>query len=235
MTRPRLYVGNRNYSSWSLRPWLALTWGGLDFETVDVDLDQPGYGQGQIAEVLAVSPTGRVPALHVGELVVWDSLAIAEWAAEQAPSLWPRDPAARAVARAVTCEMHAGFAALRSACPMNLGLEAPFQAWGGEAAASDVRRIVALWAEARARFGIPSGAGPFLFGAFTAADAMYAPVTTRLTSYGWPIDAQTRAYCDAVQGLPAFREWKAAAAEEPWVLRASEVVAASRVTPPPLA
>ena len=109
---------------------------------------------------------------------------------------------------------------------MNLGLSASFQGWGGEAAAKDVQRIVALWADARARFGIPSGAGPFLFGAFTAADAMYAPVTTRLTCYGWPIDAATRAYCDAVQALPAFREWKAAGDAEPWVIAATEAVGA---------
>lgn len=219
----QLVLGNKRYSSWSLRPWLVMRCFEIPFEETVIPLDTPEFAT-RIGEL---SGSRRVPVLIDGDVHVWDSLAIidtlADWFPERA--IWPSERAARAHARAIAAEMHSGFAALRSACPMNLELEAPFQGWGGEAAAKDVQRIVALWAEARARFGIPSGAGPFLLGAFTAADAMYAPVTTRLTSYGWPIDAQTRAYCDAVQGLPAFREWKAAAAAEPWLLRASEVVA----------
>jgi len=169
-----------------------------------------------------------VPVLIDGDVRVWESLAILEHLAERFPAhgVWPADPAARALARSISSEMHAGFSALRSACPMNLGRTFAFQGWGGEAAGKDVARIVALWADARARFGRPSGAGPFLFGAFTAADAMYAPVTTRLTGYGWPLDDATRAYCEAVQALPAFREWKAAAEAEPWVVAADEVDAA---------
>lgn len=228
----QLVLGNKRYSSWSLRPWLVMRCFDIPFEETVIPLDTPEF----TARVGELSPSRRVPVLIDGDVHVWESLAIIETLAEWFPerAIWPTERAARAHARAISTEMHAGFAALRSACPMNLRLAAPFQAWGGEAAAKDVQRIVAVWAEARARFGIPAGAGPFLFGAFTAADAMYAPVTTRLTSYGWPVDVQTRAYCDAVQDLPAFREWKAAAAEEPWVLRASEV-ASEGLSPPPSA
>jgi glutathione S-transferase len=220
----QLVVGNKRYSSWSLRPWLALRVFEIPFEERVLPLGTPEFAAG-IGEL---SGSRRVPVLIDGDVRVWESLAILETLAERFPerAIWPADPAARALARAISSEMHAGFSALRSACPMNLQLEAPFQGWGGPATADDVRRIVALWADARECFGIPSGAGPFLFGAFTAADAMFAPVTTRLTSYGWPIDARTRAYCDAVQALPAFREWKAAAEAEPWVLPGNEVQAA---------
>lgn len=220
----QLVLGNKRYSSWSLRPWLVMRCFDIPFEETVIPLDTPEFA----ARIGELSPSRRVPVLIDGDVHVWDSLAIVEYVAERFPerAIWPAERAARALARSIACEMHSGFAALRTACPMNLRLAAPFQGWGGEAAAKDVQRIVALWADARARFGAPSGAGPFLFGAFTAADAMYAPVTTRLTSYGWPIDAATRAYCDAVQGLPAFREWKAAGDAEPWVLAASEVAVA---------
>jgi glutathione S-transferase len=183
MPNLRLYVGNRNYSSWSLRPWLCLTWSGLAFDTVDVDLDQPGYGHGQIADVLAETPTGRIPALHVDDLVIWDSLAIAEWAAEAAPAagLWPTDPGARAIARAVTAEMHAGFAPVRRDLPMNLRRRARATDLPPRPRRHADRRVVVR----RARgFG---GAGPYLFGARTIADAFYARSP--------PASAPTRSSC----------------------------------------
>jgi len=217
----QLVLGNKRYSSWSLRPWLVVRCFEIPCDETVIPLGTPEFAT-RIGEL---SGSRRVPVLIDGDVHVWESLAIIETLAEWFPdrAIWPVERAARAHARTIASEMHAGFAALRSACPMNLELEVPFQDWGGEAAAKDVRRIVALWADARARFGIPSGAGPFLFGAFTAADAMYAPVTTRLTSYGWPIDAETRAYCDAIQALPAFREWKAAGRAERWVMAGNEV------------
>lgn len=219
----QLVIGNKRYSSWSLRPWLVMRCFEIPFEETVIPLDTPEFA----ARIGELSGSRRVPVLIDGDLHVWDSLAIIETLADWFPerAIWPAERAARAHARVIASEMHSGFAALRTACPMNVLLEAPFQGWGGEATAKDVRRIVELWADARARFGAPSGAGPFLFGAFTAADAMYAPVTTRLTSYGWPLDEGARAYCEAVQDLPAFREWKAAAAAEPWVLPATEAVA----------
>lgn len=204
MPRPRLYVGNRNYSSWSLRPWLALTWAGLDVETVDVDLDRPGYGQGQIAEVLAVSPTGRVPALHLGDLVIWDSLAIAEWAAEQAPGLWPRATDARAVARAVTCEMHAGFAAVRRDLPMNLRRRTRAHGLPSETTA-ELARLDALWSSTRARWGAD---GPYLFGARSIADAFFTPVATRCRTYAIELSPPAAAYRDALLADDGFRAWE---------------------------
>lgn len=220
----QLVIGNKRYSSWSLRPWLLMRCFEVPFHEVLIPL----YTSEFAVRIGELSPSGRVPVLLDGDVRVWDSLAIAEYLAERFPdrAIWPAERAARAVARSIASEMHSGFVALRSACPMNLRVAAPFQGWGGEAAAGDVRRIVELWADARARFGAPSGAGPFLFGAFTAADAMYAPVTARLLGYGWPIDASTRAYCEAVQALPAFREWQAAADAEPWVIAANEVAVA---------
>ncbi|MBK7075063.1 MAG: glutathione S-transferase [Myxococcales bacterium] len=213
MPNLRLYVGNRNYSSWSLRPWLCLTWSGLAFDTVDVDLDQPGYGHGQIADVLAVSPTGRIPALHVDDLVIWDSLAIAEWAAEAAPAagLWPTDPGARAIARAVTAEMHAGFAPVRRDLPMNLRRRARATDLPPETRA-DIARIDALWCDARARFG---GAGPYLFGARTIADAFYAPVATRFRTYAIELSPSAAAYRDALLADDGVRAWETSAAAQP--------------------
>lgn len=213
MPNLRLYVGNRNYSSWSLRPWLCLTWSGLAFDTIDLELDQPGYGHGQIADVLAVSPTGRIPALHVDDLVIWDSLAIAEWTAEAAPAagLWPVEPRARAIARAVTAEMHASFAPLRRDLPMNLRRRARAIDLPPETRA-DIARIDALWSDARARFG---AAGPYLFGAPTIADAFYAPVATRFRTYAIELSPAAAAYRDALLADDGVRAWEAAAAAQP--------------------
>jgi glutathione S-transferase len=206
----KLVVANKLYSSWSLRPWLLLKVLGVPFEEVVVVLDRPDTRE----QILRHSPAGRVPVLLDGEATVWESLAIVEHVADfHAPGrVWPEARAARAMARAVAAEMHAGFAALRTACPMNLGMRFPFRD-RGEACAADVARIEAIVREARRRFG---AGGPFLFGAFSAADAMYAPVATRLDTYGIPLEPETAAWVEAVLGLPAYREWLEAALAEPW-------------------
>ncbi|MBY0422092.1 MAG: glutathione S-transferase N-terminal domain-containing protein, partial [Parvularculaceae bacterium] len=156
------FYGVRNYSSWSLRPWLALKWAGIAFEERFVDLDQDGYGRSAVKDVLAVSPSGKVPALHVDGVVLWDSLAISEWAAETRPEagLWPEDPLRRAEARAVTCEMHSGFPAVRRDLSMNIRRRVAAQDWA-EDVRRDIARLVEIWTTFRSRH---AGEGPFLFG-----------------------------------------------------------------------
>ncbi len=217
MSEPKLVIGNKRYSSWSLRPWLVMTHFGLPFEEVAVLLDTPQFKP----TVLRWSPAGKVPCLVDGDIRVHETLAIIEYLAETHPesAIWPRDRAARALARALANEMHAGFMGLRSACPMNLRRRFAFKDRGA-AATADVARIVAAWRDARARFG---AAGPFLFGAFSAADAMFAPVVTRLDTYAWPVEADIRAYMDAVLTLPAFLAWKAGADAETEIVAADEV------------
>ncbi len=196
---PTLVIGNKTYSSWSLRPWLLMRALEIPFTETVIPLDLPESS----AAIRAHSPSGRVPVLIDGDIKVWESLAIIEYLADRFPriAVWPGDPAARAHARSVAAEMHAGFVALREACPMNLGKR--FAARDrGEACARDVERITAIFREARSRFG---AGGPFLYGAFTAADAMYAPVLTRFDTYQIPTDSTARAYSDAVFGLPAFQ------------------------------
>ena len=212
-----LVVGNRNYSSWSLRAWLAMRMAGLEFGVTVIPLDQPDTKQA----ILSHSPAGRVPVLHSGDLVVWDSLAICAYAAELAPEaeLWPGDAAARAVARAASAEMHAGFEALRAALPMNIRADRPGVAIDGPVQA-DIDRIGEIWRDCRARFG---AAGPFLFGAPTIADAMFAPVVARFATYHVPLGPVEQAYVDSLRALPAMGEWAAAAAEEPWVIEREEV------------
>ncbi|MDR6769522.1 glutathione S-transferase family protein [Azospirillum sp. BE72] len=207
-----LVMGNKAYSSWSLRPWLAMKQAGLAFAETVIPLRQPDTA----ARIAEHSPSGRVPSLIHAGLTVWDSLAICEYVAELAPEagLWPADRAARAVARAVSAEMHSGFVPLRTSMPMNLKSDRKGQGMT-DATAADIARIEALWADVRSRFGTPAG-GPFLFGAFTIADAMFAPVVTRLETYGVAVSPESRAYMDAVLALPAMREWMAAAKEEPW-------------------
>lgn len=214
MSDPTLVMGNKAYSSWSLRPWLAMKQAGLPFAETVIPLRQPDTA----ARIAAHSPSGRVPCLLDGDLVLWDSLAICEYVAELAPGagLWPADRAARAVARAVSAEMHSGFVSLRTTMSMDLKRDLKGQGMT-EATAADIARIEALWADARTRFGGPAG-GPFLFGAFTIADAMFAPVVTRLETYGVAVSPVSRAYMDAVLALPAMREWIAAAKAEPWEL-----------------
>lgn len=213
----RLIIGNKLYSSWSMRPWLVLKAAGLPFEEEVIPLDQPDTR----ARILEHSPAGKVPVLIDDDLRVWETLAIIEYLADKHPEagIWPADRKARAHARAISNEMHAGFQALRQACPMNLGKRMKPKE-RGEAVRADVARIVALWAEARARFG---RGGPFLFGPFTAADAMYAPVVSRLDTYQIEVDAPTRAYMHAVMSHPAFIAWRSGALREPWTITKYDV------------
>jgi glutathione S-transferase len=213
---PTLVIANKLYSSWSLRPWLLLKQFGIPFDEIVIPLDLPDTKE----RVLKHSPAGKVPILVDGDATVWESIAIMEYAGDAlgAP-VWPQDRAARAMARSVAAEMHAGFSALRSACPMNLGKKYAAKD-RGEAVARDVTRFSEIVRQARERFG---DGGPFLFGAFSAADAMYAPLVTRLDTYSFDLDATTRAYADAILALPAFREWRAAALQETWIVDADEV------------
>ena len=213
---PTLVIANKLYSSWSLRPWLLLKQFGIPLDEILIPLDLPDTKQ----RVLKHSPAGKVPILVDGDATVWESIAIMEYAGDAlgAP-VWPQDRAARAMARSVAAEMHAGFFALRSACPMNLGKKYAAKD-RGEAVARDVARFSEIVRQARERFG---DGGPFLFGAFSAADAMYAPLVTRLDTYSVDLDATTRAYADAILALPAFREWRAAALQETWIVDADEV------------
>jgi glutathione S-transferase len=213
----KLVIGNKRYSSWSLRPWLLMKYFEIPFEDVVVPLDTPEFKP----TVLKYSPSGKVPCLVDGDILVHETLAIIEYVAELFPEkpIWPRDRAARAYARALANEMHAGFMGLRSACPMNLRRRFAYKD-RGPAATADVARIVAAWRDARARFG---AGGPFLFGEFSAADAMYAPIVTRLDNYSWPVAADTRAYMDAVLSDPAFLAWKADADAETAIVEADEV------------
>jgi len=212
-----LVIGNRNYSSWSLRPWLALAEAGIAFAEIMVALWEPGYE----ARVRAHSPSGRVPVLRHGAVTVWESLAICEYVAELAPAarLWPEDAAARAHARAIAAEMHAGFAALRRELPMNIRARKPGRPVSPEAAA-DIARIAAIWSATRARFG---AGGALLFGRFTIADAMYAPVAARFATYDVALPPEASAYRDAVLALPAMRRWAEAAAQEPQVVERLEI------------
>jgi len=213
----KLIIGNKNYSSWSFRPWIAMKAAGIAFEETVISLDAEDFK----AHVAPVSGTGKVPVLIDSDVRVWESLAILEYLAEKFPNagLWPADAAARAHARAIANEMHAGFLPLRRHLPMNMWRPVIKREVTPEAA-GNVARIEAIWKECRTRFG---KGGPFLFGRFGAADAMYAPVVARLHTYAVAVGAGTRAYMDAVMALPAWREWHEAAVKEPWVLAADEV------------
>jgi glutathione S-transferase len=208
MAKLTLVIGNKRYSSWSLRPWIALKQIGLPFREVQVFLRRPETK----AEILKHSPSGKIPCLIEGELSVWDSLAILEYLNELKPEaqLWPRDRAARAYARSISAEMHSGFTALRQHLGMDLQREPQPGTWPAEASA-DIERVQAIWAECRTRHG---AGGPFLFGHFTVADAMYAPVVTRFHRYGVRLDPALAAYRDAVLALPAMQEWTKAAQTE---------------------
>lgn len=208
----KLIIGNRNYSSWSLRAGLALRRTGAPFEETLIPLDQTDSK----AAILAHSPAGLVPILHHGALRIWESLAICEYLAETFPEahLWPKDPEARSVARSVACEMHAGFAALRSHMPMDLRNHYPEQG-RGPGVDADIARIVEIWSECRAAFGY---GGDFLFGDFTIADAMFAPVVGRFHTYAIDLPPVSAAYRDAVWRCPEMRDWVSAAEQEPWVI-----------------
>lgn len=202
-----LVIGTKNYSSWSLRPWVALKVAGIPFRETLVRLRQPDTRE----QILKHSPAGKVPILKHGDFLVWDSLAILEYLSDRFPgaNLWPSDLRARAIARAVSAEMHSGFVALRQQLPMDIRSIFPLQA--DAAAQGDIARVQEIWRDCRGRFG---AGGRFLFGPFTAADAMYAPVVTRMRTYGVPLDPVSQAYCDAVAALPAMREWEAASRAE---------------------
>ena len=220
MAEGTLYIGNRRYSSWSLRGWLAVRLAGLDVAEQVIPLEG-----GDTPAVKAVSPSGLVPYLEHRGVAVWETIAIGEHCAELAPALWPADRAARAHARAIAAEMHAGFRPLREAMPMNLGRPVP-GAGRTEGCLRDIARIETIWREARARHG---AGGPFLFGAaFTLADAMYAPVVTRLLTYRPEIAADTSVYCAAVRAFPLMAEWYGAAEREPaaWRIAKYESIAA---------
>jgi glutathione S-transferase len=216
-TRPKLYIGNKNYSSWSMRPWLALTWAGLDIEEVVIALGGPGYGKSTIPEIIAVSPSGKVPALEWQGTTIWDSLAICEWVAEQRPAsqLWPGEPLVRAVARAAACEMHSGFAALRRDLSMNIRRRATVAKPWPEDTQGDIARVQELWADLRARFGAD---GPYLFGRRGIVDAMFAPVATRFRTYGVALNAVAQAYCATIFADAAFQAWERAANAEAWTI-----------------
>ena len=217
----QLVIGNKNYSSWSFRPWIGLAAVGIPFDEVLIPFGEAIGNPEFKAKVQQYSPVGKVPVLIDGDVHVWESLAILEYLAETFPEkgLWPGDRKARAHARAISSEMHAGFQALRGHAPMNVrrgGRPRP----STPAVDADVARIEAMWADCRKRFG---AGGPFLFGRFTAADAMYAPVVWRFLGYGFAVGDTTRAYMTAMQELPAWQRWTQAALAEPWIVPEDEV------------
>ena len=217
-----LHIANRNYSSWSLRPWMLMRALGIPFEE-RLHVFEEGSNRDRFR---AFSPNGRVPCLHDGSTVVWDSLAIAEYLAERHAGVWPEDADARAWARCASAEMHSGFDALRSRCSMTCGQRVDIGS-PGDALTADVERIDELWREGPTRFG-----GPYLAGAQPGAvDAFYAPVVFRVQTYGLPLSADARAYADLMLGHPAMREWYDAALAESWrdAAHEREIAAAGRV------
>jgi glutathione S-transferase len=211
-----LIIGNKNYSSWSLRPWIAMKVANIPFEEILIPLYEPGSSE----RILKYSPAGKVPVLLDGDDLVWESLAILEHLAERFPeaNLWPADTRARSFARCAATEMHGGFQPLRQNCTMNMWLPPKARPQPPEVLAN-VKRIETLWAECRTRFG---NGGPFLFGTFGNADAMYAPVVSRFHTHGLTVGPGTRAYMDAVMALPAWQEWHDAAMKESWVMQHNE-------------
>jgi len=214
----RLFIGNRRYSSWSLRGWLAVKLAGLQVEEVVIAM-----AGGNTPAIKQLTPSGIVPYLEHEGARIWESLAICEYCAEFAPAMWPEDRVARAAARSAASEMHAGFRGLRVAMPMNLGRADLGGQGQNEESLADIARIEALWGELRSRFG---AGGPYLFGAqFGAVDAMFAPVVARFLAYAPPLSAGALAYCQAVRAHPLLREWYDAAAAEPasWLIEKYEV------------
>ena len=212
-----LVVGNKNYSSWSMRPWLVLKKSGAAFEEVVIPLDRPETR----AEIFKHSPSGFVPTLKDDELTIWESLAICEYLAEKFPdaNLWPKDPSARAIARSVSNEMHSGFSALRTNMPMNVRGNLPGKG-RAPGVQEDINRISAIWRDCRTRFGQN---GPYLFGAFSIADAMYAPVASRFVTYQVDLDADAKAYVNTLWSDPAMAAWVEGARREPWGIEKSEL------------
>lgn len=223
-----LIIGNKLYSSWSLRPWILMKAKAIAFTETVIPLSQPDTRK----NILEHSPTGKVPLLVDG-IRVWESLAIMEYLAEAFPKagIWPSDKAARAHARAASSEIHAGFQALRQACPMNLGRRFKPREWSPEVRDA-VSRIEELWSQARSKY---AGGGKFLYGDFSAADAMYAPVVTRLDTYQISVSSDARAYMDAILSHPAFVAWRSDALKEPWFLthyEAGHEIEQSFISPP---
>jgi glutathione S-transferase len=217
----RLVIGNKNLSSWSLRPWILLRQAGIPFKEELRLFEAPGWRD----RIRDASPSGRVPALHDGDLVVWDSLAICEYAAELHPEagLWPADRDARAVARAVSAEMHSGFAALRKELSMDIVARVPRKTRSHETA-RDIERTLAIWEDCRARFGERSGAGPYLFGRFSVADAMYAPVVWRFRTYDVPVTGRAAEWYRLMLEHPAMRAWEADAEAEVWAATTAQTL-----------
>ncbi len=211
----KLVLANKAYSSWSLRPWILLAHFKIPFEEIVIPM-------GSLEEMLKYAPTGKCPSLHDGRIAVWESLAIIEYVAELYPekAIWPRGKAARAHARSLASEMHAGFLPLRQACPTNFR-RAPKAIALSDAVEKDIARIEAAWAHARETYG---KAGSFLFGRFSAADAMFAPVVNRFHVYAVPVAPATRTYMDAMMALPAWKAWIADGEAEPWRIEEYEVV-----------
>lgn len=213
-----LVIGNKNYSSWSMRPWLALKASGIAFEERFIPLYT---NQADKQRILDITPAGKVPALIDGEVTIWDSLAIIEYVAERFPEagLWPETPASRAHARSISAEMHSGFSALRRECGMNL--HRPIRAKPlSDNARADIARIQELWTNCRQR---AAKAGPFLFGTFGAADAMYAPIIHRFRTYAIDVSPPVREYMDAMMALPAFRQWTEEGLAETLVIEKFEI------------
>jgi glutathione S-transferase len=217
---PKLAIGNKNYSSWSMRPWLAMRASGIPFEEIFIPLYTDNKADKD--RILGFSRAGKVPALIDGDVTVWDSLSIIEYLAERFPDarLWPRDPAARAHARSTSAEMHSGFLPLRNECGMNLHRPVGAVTLSADAQAN-VARVQEIWTECRDRHG---KSGPYLFGAFTAADAMYAPVVHRFRTYAIGVSPQVQAYMDTMMALPAFAEWTKAGLAETLVIEKFETV-----------
>ena len=220
MAALKLAIGNKNYSSWSMRPWLALRANDIPFEETVIPLytDDPA----DKARIVGFSRAGKVPVLVDGDITVWDSLAIVEYLAERFPEkkLWPDDVAARAHARAISAEMHSGFMALRNECGMNLHRPTGAVVLSADAKAN-IARVQEIWQDCRDRHGAK---GPFLFGRFGAADAMFAPVVHRFRTYAVEVTPQTRAYMDTMMALPAFQEWTRDALAETLVIERFETV-----------
>ncbi|RCX10088.1 glutathione S-transferase family protein [Extensimonas vulgaris] len=212
---PKLYIGNKNYSSWSMRPWVLMRQAGIAFDEVKVRFDSFAPDSQFKRSLQGISPAGKVPVLVDGPLVVWDSLAIAETLAEQYPAkqLWPQDPAARAQGRSACAEMHSGFTALRSHCPMNIEARLPdigALVWRDQAGVrADVQRLVELWDAL-----LQASGGPLLLGRFSIADAYFAPVCMRLITYGLPVPPHIAAYVERVRALPGVQDWIAGALAE---------------------
>ncbi len=217
MAKPILYIGNRNYSSWSLRPFMALAMAGIEFDTKLIRLGQPDFAR----KVRRISKAALVPILVHGDITIWDTLAILEYAAETWPklNLWPKNKKARALARSASAEMHSGFSNLRTYFPVNIRRPKKSIAMT-DATLREVARIESLWAQCRQEFG---KGGPFLFGKFTIADAMYAPVVSRFETYDFKVKPNTRQYMDAVLNSTAFKEWQSLALKEKWIVQEDEV------------